>query len=137
MDRKGGVIVETNDGMAGFVGMRIVPVALDRLKTPDLAREVVYAVKLPNGDTAQATRSAVELLRARADLRWTVGKDLPGTRIQALIADREGALCIGTNSGLVRWAGGKLEHLPGHRSSRHSIDPRRHGRPRGQPLGWH
>ena len=112
MDRKGGPIVETNDGTARVDGMRIVPVALDTLTGPVPAREVVYEVKLPNGDTAQATRSAVVLYHAKLDLRWTVGRELPGSRIQALIADRQGALWIGTNSGLARWAEGKLEHLP-------------------------
>lgn len=44
--------------------------------------------------------------------RLTAGKELPGSRIQALLADREGALWIGTNDGLARWAGGKLQRLP-------------------------
>jgi signal transduction histidine kinase/ligand-binding sensor domain-containing protein len=107
-----GVIVETDNGAAGVEGTHIVPIALDKLTSPNPTSEVVDAVKLPNGDLAQATKSAVELHQAKANLRWTVGKDLPGTRIQALFADRNGTLWIGTNAGLVRFAEGKLEKLP-------------------------
>jgi signal transduction histidine kinase/streptogramin lyase len=38
--------------------------------------------------------------------------ELPGSRIQAVLADREGALWVGTNEGLVRWAKGKVERFP-------------------------
>ncbi len=44
--------------------------------------------------------------------RLSVGHELPGSRIQALLADHEGCLWIGTNGGLARWSGGKLERLP-------------------------
>lgn len=45
-------------------------------------------------------------------IHLTVGKELPGSRIQAVFADREGTLWIGTNAGLVRWRAGKVEHFP-------------------------
>jgi len=51
-------------------------------------------------------------LPGKPDIQLKVGKELPGTRIQVLLADREGALWIGTNSGLARWYGGKLQLLP-------------------------
>jgi signal transduction histidine kinase/ligand-binding sensor domain-containing protein len=41
-----------------------------------------------------------------------VGSELPGTRIESLLFDRQGGLWIGTNGGLVRWAAGKLDRLP-------------------------
>ena len=44
--------------------------------------------------------------------RLAVGRELPGSRIQALLADHEGTLWIGTNGGLSRWADGRLERLP-------------------------
>lgn len=42
----------------------------------------------------------------------TVGKELPGSRIQVVFADRDGNLWIGTNRGLARYAEGKLERMP-------------------------
>lgn len=44
--------------------------------------------------------------------RLSVGRELPGSRIQAVTADRSGDLWIGTNGGLVRWAAGKIERFP-------------------------
>ncbi len=44
--------------------------------------------------------------------RLTAGRELPGTRIQFLLADREGSLWIGTNVGLARWVSGKVQSLP-------------------------
>ena len=44
--------------------------------------------------------------------RLAAGKELPGSRIQALLLDHERTLWIGTNGGLARWAEGKLERMP-------------------------
>jgi signal transduction histidine kinase/ligand-binding sensor domain-containing protein len=67
-----------------------------------------------NGEVAFGNKGEISLeLRSPArDLHLTPGKELPGTRVQALIVDREGALWIGTNGGLARYANGKLERLP-------------------------
>ena len=59
------------------------------------------------------TKTSIELAGgSSAAVRLSVGKELPGTRIQALLADREGNLWIGTNAGLARWSAGKVERLP-------------------------
>ncbi len=42
----------------------------------------------------------------------TVGGNLPGSRVQALLADREGGLWIGTNEGLARWNGSQVQKSP-------------------------
>ena len=64
-------------------------------------------------ESASADRSGVEVFsRGRRLIRLRVGSELPGNKIQKLLADREGALWIGTNGGLARWADGKVQRLP-------------------------
>jgi ligand-binding sensor domain-containing protein len=88
-------------------------VTAGRVEIAEAAPTGGLTAALPDGHVAQASKSAVELARAaKMEQRWSVGKELPGTRVQALFADRQGALWIGTNGGLVRFAAGKLERLP-------------------------
>ena len=78
--------------------------------TPD---RVGFLALLPGGQTAVATQSELAVVRAsQVEERFAVGKAIPGSRIQALFADREGSLWIGTNSGLSRLVAGRLQHLP-------------------------
>jgi signal transduction histidine kinase/ligand-binding sensor domain-containing protein len=74
--------------------------------------EIVFQAKLAGGATATATRSEVVIHGKTRTVALTVGRELPGTRIQALLADREGCLWIGTNGGMARWASGSVERLP-------------------------
>jgi signal transduction histidine kinase/ligand-binding sensor domain-containing protein len=104
-DPGGVVAVSTSSGAAHVIGGRV--------EIADARASDGLVVVLPDGHVAQASKSAVELLReAKMEQRWSVGKELPGTRVQALFADRGGAVWIGTNGGLVRFAAGKLERLP-------------------------
>ena len=74
---------------------------------------VVMAQRLPDGTLAVAShRSLLLTSGGRAVERLTVGREIPGTRIQTLLADREGSLWIGTNGGLARLHGGKLQLFP-------------------------
>jgi len=79
-----------------------------------LAVEAIeFRAALADGVTAYASKSLLVTMRGDRVLeRFNAGKDLPGNQIEALLADREGCLWIGTSSGLARLAGGKLQTLP-------------------------
>jgi ligand-binding sensor domain-containing protein/signal transduction histidine kinase len=75
--------------------------------------DIQFVASLKGGVNAVAGKSVLVVLQGdRVVSRLTVGKELPGNRIQSLLADREGSLWIGTDDGLARWAEGKLERLP-------------------------
>lgn len=59
-----------------------------------------------------ATNTSVRIQRGSKLETLAAGKKLPGTRIQAVMADREGSLWIGTNGGLARWFNGTLQKPP-------------------------
>lgn len=73
-------------------------------------------LQMPNGMRVQEVRDGLDLFQnsatARNMIHLETGRELPGNRIQAIFADREGALWIGTNAGLVRWVKGNLERFP-------------------------
>ena len=71
-----------------------------------------------HGKVASADKTTVAILRGdkiRGDNtldKFTTGRQLPGSRIQALLIDRASTLWIGTNGGLVRDVNGKIERFP-------------------------
>ena len=79
------------------------------------SKMAVKAVDLP-GEwcSAQATATTVAVAAARRGILpielWA--RSFPAAGFRRLFADREGALWIGTNAGLVRWVKGKVERFP-------------------------
>lgn len=71
---------------------------------------ILFLESLPNALLVLASNDSLLLLRdGRLVAHLAVGRELAGNRIQVVKADREGALWIGTNRSLYRWANGKLE----------------------------
>ena len=77
---------------------------------------IAFEEELPGGILVMGDRNSLDFLRGRerprSVLHLSVGRELPGSRIQAVFVDREGTVWIGANSGLVRWVRGKIERFP-------------------------
>lgn len=82
-------------------------------KTGLQKEDIQFVAAMNSEENAFASKNALVLVRGdRVAARLMVGRELPGNRIQAILADREGSLWIGTDDGLARWAEGKLQQLP-------------------------
>jgi signal transduction histidine kinase/ligand-binding sensor domain-containing protein len=106
--RLGGVIVSTERGEIAVEDGRVANLQMDVLQGP----AVGYDVALANGTHLLVNKSEIGRSQNGQTERWTVGKELPGSKIRTWFADREGSLWIGTNGGLARWINGKVQLLP-------------------------
>ena len=121
-DDTGSVWPWTDQGLVKQSGERFIaaenPGAWPNAATPFLRETPGHAgfeATLPNGILVTGDRKSLWLAKGHGKLavaHLTVGKELPGTRIQAILPDREGSLWIGTNGGLVRWVDGIVQRLP-------------------------
>ena len=107
------VNVSTQNGSVAIKGSRVTPLLVDWNDGP----RPLFHIQLPNkADVSVHTTQVYIVEKDHAQQTLVVGKDLPGTRIQAAYADREGGLWIGTNGGLVRWtdnkSGNKIDRFP-------------------------
>jgi signal transduction histidine kinase/ligand-binding sensor domain-containing protein len=110
-------------GLGGQVNLATVGVVWDPILSggamvasgPDVPRGILQFME-PFGrqGVAVASKSDLSLIEfgGGSAKKLAVGHELPGSRIQVVLADREGSLWIGTNGGLARWVDGKLERLP-------------------------
>jgi signal transduction histidine kinase/ligand-binding sensor domain-containing protein len=74
---------------------------------------VEFETALGQDQRVFASRSLLVVVHGdRVVTQLRSGKDLPGSRIQTLLADRQGCLWVGMNSGLARLCGGKLQVFP-------------------------
>lgn len=63
---------------------------------------VSFLARLTDGTVAVSGKATLVLWRQGRAERYMVGRQLPGTRIEAVMADRDGCLWVGTNRGLAR-----------------------------------
>jgi signal transduction histidine kinase/ligand-binding sensor domain-containing protein len=107
----GSIWTRTAGGMAALSGDRFVSTTVEA--NAPTSPQVIEQAQLQNGAMASATATEVILsLTAHKEEQFKVGRELPGSKIQALFADRVGALWIGTNGGLVRYADDRLQRFP-------------------------
>ena len=121
--KSGNLLVWTEQGPAQLSGDRFVPatnIGMPARMEPMLPGKnpgtVVFDLQMPKSVLVIGDRSTLDLKpeneTAAGLIRLVVGKQIPGSRIQAVFADHEGALWIGTNAGLVRWEAGKIDRFP-------------------------
>ncbi len=106
----GALWASTNAGWAQLSGERFVSGAHQSANGSEVNQ---FAASLADGRKAFANESRVEIEHGSRSPILSVGKELPGTRIQAMMADRERNLWVGTNGGLARvLADGRVERFP-------------------------
>ena len=107
---EGGIRVETDGGLARLSGEQFVRAADDSVNG---ARPIDFSANFTDGKNVVGNKSGVQVESAFGlKVQLSVGKELPGSKVQAVFTDREDGLWIGTNGGLARWVAGKLELLP-------------------------
>ncbi len=131
-DEVGALWVSTNAGWARLAGERFV---LSARQSANGSEEYQFVVSLANGKRATANKARVEIEPGDRSLILNAGRELPGTRVQALFADREGSLWVGTNSGLARLCQRQSRTLAGHRPAGRGVGAEPAGRPRRQSCG--
>jgi len=112
--------VRTEQGLARLDGQRFVPNStVDAASSAVLASVALPAAGigiarlLPDGSRVYSNKKQLTVMRGSQEAaRLIAGRDFPGTRIQTLFVDREGSVWIGTNGGLARLSGGKMQLLP-------------------------
>ncbi len=102
----GSILVVTQTGAVALKDSHVAPASFND-------SGYLFTGPLSDDGNAVVSRTAITVTgKTRHQQAFTIGHDLPGTRIQTAFADRSGSLWIGTNNGLVRYASGKLDRFP-------------------------
>jgi ligand-binding sensor domain-containing protein/signal transduction histidine kinase len=110
-DREGGLWAATAQGLFHHEGT-VWKGPVDAGALPNAGPELLTSPA--SGTLAIASNNTVVvLMREGVMARLKAGRELPGSRIQALFADRHGSLWIGTNGGLARVLPGHAQLAPG------------------------
>jgi len=106
----GGIVwLATSEALASRVGGRW---SLEKLEGGSPTHGIEFVEPLPAGMVVGGKSGLLVDRESKPPVHLAPGKELSGSRIQAVHFDRRGSLWIGTNQGLMRWAEGKLERLP-------------------------
>jgi len=105
--KDGALLVGTENGWARIVGDRWAA-----NQSPNCSEGSSLSIAFADGSKAFANKTVVRIEAGNRSLTLNAGKELPGNKVQALFADREGALWIGTNNGLVRYSAKQIQRFP-------------------------
>jgi len=105
-------VMTRENAVSSWQGRWAKPV-LQKQLVPGFPKDGIEFIQAFKGGAAAATKEMAVVLRRKVVVaKLTEGKELPGSRIQAMLTERHGSLWIGTNGGLARWVDGKVQLLP-------------------------
>jgi ligand-binding sensor domain-containing protein/two-component sensor histidine kinase len=124
--------IGTTGGLVRFDGTQFV--VFDHDNTPGLHENSIFCLLVATDGTLWigTEGGGVASYRNRRFQAWSKAEGLTNGYVRALREDRAGAIWMGTDDGLFRWRGGKIERVDGHDGmppiSVHSIYEDRQGR---------
>ena len=86
--------------------------SLEKLANISPMHGIEFVEPVPAGMMVGGKSGLLVERESKPPVHLAPGKELSGSRIQAVHFDRRGSLWIGTNQGLMRWVDGRLERLP-------------------------